>query len=215
MTSKKIILQNQQEFISSTKEYKNNINLFITSSENLVEGTMLLSTKLNVYLDFGTKFIVKTPRKIYIKNLIQLYAMLKASYLNVPRPDNTKIKLKNWIKNKLTEGQKIKVKISNIDSLKDINTIDFKKTLKHIRLNKFFSEINFLKKSETSIRGFITNSIKGGFSVAIGSLITFLPTRAVMQRPSKRLTETFVNSSMKFKVSNVNIKRKNIVLIKA
>lgn len=218
MTNNKIILQNQQKFIFLTTKYKDKINLFITSSDNLVEGTILLNTKLNIYSDFGTKSIIKTPKKIYIKNLIRLYRIFKTSYLNINTPNNTRNELKTWVQNKLKEGQKIRAKITNIDSMKNNNAIDFKTTLNYLRLNKFFNEIYQLKKSKTTIKGYILNTLKGGFSVVIGSLNTFLPTRGIIKkpiRPNKTIAETLVGTSMKFKIGRINIRRNNVVVIKA
>tara|TARA_R110001592_G_scaffold150202_4_gene376002 strand:- start:5989 stop:6648 length:660 start_codon:yes stop_codon:yes gene_type:complete len=219
MTNKKIILQEQQKLIPATKEYQDNINLFITSSQDLVKGTILLITKSDIYLDFGTKPIIKISKYIYIKNLIQLYIILNTSYLMVKRSSkNQKFSeenLKIWIKMRLKEGQSIKLKINTIDSFKNIYTIDFKKTLDYIKYNKFFHELEILKKTNSSIKGFIVNSVKGGFSVALGGLIAFLPAKELMKTPNKKLSETFINSSMEFKISNISVNNKNVVLTKA
>ena len=219
MTNKKIILQEQQKLIPSIKEYQDNINLFITSSKDLIQGTILLITKSDIYLDFGTKPIIKVSKTLYIKNLIQLYIILNTSYLLVKRPSNSqnlsKKNLKDWIKIKLNEGQTIKLKINTIDSIKNIYTIDFKKTLEYIKYNKFFFELEMIKNSNYSIKGFITNSIKGGFSVALGGIIAFLPAKELMKTPNKKLSETFINSSMEFKISKISVNNKNVVLTKA
>ena len=219
MTNKKIILQEQQELIPLEREYQDNINLFITSPKDLITGSILLITKSNIYIDFGTKPIIKVSKKLYIKNLIQLYIILNTSYLLVKRPIQSqslsKNNLKKWLKIKLNEGQQIKLKVNTIDSIKNIYTIDFKKTLDYIKYNKFFSELKMIQRSNKSIKGFILNSIKGGFSVAIGGLIAFLPAKELMKTPNKKLSDTFINSSMNFKVSKISVNNKNVVLRKS
>ena len=219
MTNKKIILQDQQKLIPSTREYQDNINLFITSSKDLSQGRILLITKSDIYLDFGTKPIIKVSKKLYIKHLAQLYIILNASYLLVKRPSEnqefSRKNLKNWIKTKLNEGQSIKLKVNTIDSIKNIYSIDFKKTLDYIKYNKFFSELEMIKKTNISIKGFITNSVKGGFSVALGGIIGFLPVKELMKTSNTKLSETFINSSMYFKISQINVNNKNLVLTKA
>jgi ribosomal protein S1 len=219
MTNKKIILQDQQKLIPSTIEYQDNISLFNTSSNDLVKGTILLITKSDIFLDFGTKPIIKVSKKLYIKNLVQLYLILNTSYLLVKKPAGSKnllLKgLKDWIKIKLNEGQSINLKINTIDSIKNIYTIDFKKTVNYIKYNKLFSELEMIKKSNSSVKGFIINSIKGGFSVALGGLIVFLPAKELMKFPNQKLSETFVNLSMEFKISKISVNNKNIVLTKA
>jgi ribosomal protein S1 len=219
MTNKKIILQDQQKLIPSTIEYQDNINLFSTSSNDLVKGTILLITKSDIFLDFGTKPIIKVSKKLYIKNLVQLYLILNTSYLLVKKPAGSQSlsekSLKDWIKIKLNEGQSINLKLNTIDSIKNIYTIDFKKTLNYIKYNKFFSELEMIRKSNSSVKGFIINSIKGGFSVALGGLIAFLPAKELMKFPNQKLSETFVNLSMEFKISKISVNNKNIVLTKA
>jgi ribosomal protein S1 len=219
MTNKKIILQDQQKLIPSTIEYQDNISLFNTSSNDLVKGTILLITKSDIFLDFGTKPIIKVSKKLYIKNLVQLYLILNTSYLLVKKPAGSKNlsakSLKDWIKVRLYEGQNINLKINTIDSIKNIYTIDFKKTVNYIKYNKLFSELEMIKKSNSSVKGFIINSIKGGFSVALGGLIVFLPAKELMKFPNPKLSETFVNLSMEFKISKISVNNKNIVLTKA
>ena len=219
MVKNKIILQDQQDLIPSNKKYQDNINLFINSPKDLIEGTILFTTDSEVYIDFGTKSIIKVPKKIYLKNLIQIFIILNSSYLLTKRSEKnsnlSQSKLKLWLKNKLKKGQKIKLKVNSIDSIKNIYTIDFKKTLEYFKYTKFFLELDLIKKSGKLVKGYVTNSIKGGFSVAIGGLIAFLPAKQLMKTPNRKLAESFINSSMNFKISKINFKNKNIVLLKA
>jgi ribosomal protein S1 len=128
--------------------------------------------------------------------------------------------LKNWIKQKLTSGQTISLKVNTINSIKNVYRIDFKKSLKYIKCNKFFYELENIKNSSSSLKGFITNTIKGGFSVAFGSLIAFLPFKEVIikkkkkkkEKISKEVYKKFIRSSMNFKISKINIHKNNVVL---
>jgi ribosomal protein S1 len=224
MTNKKIILQNSKEIVPSILKYQDNISLSIISNKDLLKGTILFTNKSEIYLDFGTKPIIKVSKKLYVKNLIQLYIILNTSYLQIERPLDTqhqaKIDFKNWIREKLTAGQTISLVINTIDSIKNIHTIDFKKSLKYIKRNKFFYELENIKNSRSTIKGFITNTVKGGFSVALGSLIAFLPFKEVVQQKKKKKTnktiyKNFVRSSMDFKISKINIYKNNVVLMKS
>jgi hypothetical protein len=211
MTNKKIILQDSKEIIFSTLKYQDNISLFITSTKDLLKGTILFTTKSEIHLDFGTKPIIKVAKKLYIKNLIQLYIILNTSYLQLKRPvinqNQAKLDLKNWVKERLIPGQKISLVINTINSIKNIYIIDFKKSLKYIKHNKFFFELETIKNSSFSIKGFITNTVKGGFSVALGSLIAFLPFKEVIQKKKEkkktkiREKKKYINKEIKKKIN--------------
>jgi ribosomal protein S1 len=219
MTNNKIILQDQQELIPCVRKYQDNINLFITSPKHLIEGTIILVTKSEIYLDFGTKPIIKLSKKSYIKNLVQVYIILNNSYLLIDRPTNKKIKLniKDWIKRKLNISQKVKLKLNKIDSIKNIYTIDLEKTLEYIKYNKFFHELENIKNTDSSVKGFIMNPIKGGFSVALGGIIAFLPRKQLARKKisNKMLYKNFLHSSMNFKISKTSINAKNVILTRA
>jgi hypothetical protein len=219
MTNKINILQEQQKIIPSTREYQDNINFFIISSTYLVKGTILLITHLDVYLDFGTKPIIKVSKKLYIKNLIQQYTILHTSYLLLKRPtynkQDQKKKLKDWIKIKLNEGQTIRLKIDVIDSIRNIYTINFKKTIEYIKDNKYFHEIAMIKNTDSCIKAFVLNIMKGGFSISLGNLIAFLPRKELVKTRRINIAKYFKNSSINFKISKIDIETKNIVLIKA
>jgi ribosomal protein S1 len=209
----------QQDFIPLERTYQDNIDLFITSPKDLIEGTILLVTNSSIYLDFGTKPIIKVSKKEYIKNLIQTYTILNTSYLLTKRYPKTeefsREDLKSWLKQKLNKGNKVQLKVDTIDSIKNINTVNFNKTLDYIKYNKFFNEIESIKKADQSVRGYILQSIKGGFSVAIGGIIAFLPAKQLMKNPNRKLSNSFINSSMEFKISKITTNNKNIVLEKA
>lgn len=218
MTNKKIIFQSQQELIPSARQYRDDIDLFTTSSKDLIHGTILFTTKSDIFLDFGTKPIIKISKKKYIKNLIQLYIILNTSYLLVKKSSKyqnfCKKTLNIWINNKLDKGQTIKLKLNTIDSIKNIYSIDFENTLECIKNNKLFYELNIIKEDKLPIKGFITNTVKGGFSVALGGLIGFLPIKELIKSKNENLSKNFINYSMNFNIAKMNISNKNIVLKK-
>jgi len=219
MIKNKIILQKQQDLFPLEKTYHNKIDFLITSSKDLSEGKILFITKKSIYLDFGTKSIIKVSRRTLINNLIQTYCILNTSYLltkNVSKNNLlSKDELKKWVRTKLCIGQKLKLNVQTIDSLKNIYTVNFKKTLDYIKYNKYFTELYIIKTLDMNVTGYILNSIKGGFSVALGGLITFLPTKELLKKSNKKLMNNFVNSSMDFKISKINFRNRNVVLRKA
>lgn len=219
MLKNTIMLQKQQDLVPFERIYHNKIDYLITSSKDLSEAKILYITKKSVYLDFGTKSVIKVSRKTLIDNLIQTYCIINTSYLLTKKMSkNSKIskdELKKWLKTKLQSGQNISLNLQTIDSLKNIYTVNFKKTLEYIKYNKFFAELYMIKASQMTVKGFILNTIKGGFSVAIGGLIAFLPTQELIKKSNRKLMNNFVNSSMNFKVAKINFKNKNVVLQKA
>jgi len=219
MIKNKIKLHDQQDIRPFEKVYHQEIDFLITSSKELSEGTIILSTKTHVYIDFGIKHILKVSRKSLITNFVQTYSILNRSYLLTTKvsTDNSlsKDNLKDWVKKKLQKGNKVRLITETIDSLRNIHSVNLKKTLEYIKYTKFFAELHTLKVLDLPIKGFILSSIKGGFSVAIGGLITFLPAKELLKKPNKKLSNNFLNSSMNFKVATVNLAKKNVVLRRA
>lgn len=215
MTNNKIMLQTQRNIIPTERIYDDNIDFFITSSKDLTEGTILYVTKSEVYLDFGTKLIIKVNKKKLIKTLIQIYYILNNSYLSI----NTKNKLsetllKDWLRKKVKKGQKISLILETIDALKNIYKVNMTKTLSYMKYNKLFLELERIKAQDKTLKGYIINSIKGGFSVVIGGLIAFLPAKELRKTAKNKQISQFINSSMSFKISKINFAKKNVVLCK-
>ncbi|KAM7249609.1 hypothetical protein ACFE04_011440 [Oxalis oulophora] len=71
---------------------------------------------------------------------------------------------------------------------------------RRFRQNRAWMELN--KRTNTKVKGFIIERIKGGYSVAIAGFITFLPFR-----PRKRS----IKSNNRFTIESINPKRTNIV----
>jgi small subunit ribosomal protein S1 len=66
-------------------------------------------------------------------------------------------------------------------------------------------------ESGESIKGVITDRVKGGFGIMVHSVKGFLPGSQVDVRPVKHL-DSFVNQEMEFKIVKLDYKRSNIVV---
>nr|WMB96694.1 ribosomal protein S1 [Solanum melongena] len=73
---------------------------------------------------------------------------------------------------------------------------------RRFRQNRAWMELNKIGRTNTKIKGFIIEKVKGGYSVAIAGFITFLPFR----RRRKRI------SNDRFTIENINPKKRNIVV---
>ena len=74
---------------------------------------------------------------------------------------------------------------------------------RRFRQNRAWMELNKIWRTNTKVKGFIIEKVKGGYSVAIASFITFLPFRPLIRR---RI------SNDRFTIESINPKRTNIVV---
>ncbi|MGR9072927.1 MAG: 30S ribosomal protein S1, partial [Gammaproteobacteria bacterium] len=77
--------------------------------------------------------------------------------------------------------------------------------------NKAWFELEQAYSNDQTITGRITGKVRGGFTVAIGSLRAFLPGSLVDVRPI-RDTQFLENRDLEFKVIKIDQKRNNVVL---
>ena len=196
--------------------YNDEIDFYVKSPKHLLRGNVVTITKSKVLLDFGTKELISLSKKDYIEILTQMYMILNTSYILTTRPKTLSNKLKtnlnNWLTKKMRVGESIDVKIESIESIALINIKD---SLDYIKTTKLFHELEEVKKSDQVIKGFVLKKIKGGFSVAIGGIIAFLPTKQVLKRPDRKLLNKFVNTSIYLKISRITFETRNIILRKA
>ena len=199
--------------------YNDEIDFYVKSPKHLLRGNVVTLTKSKVLLDFGTKELISLSKKDYIEILTQIYMILNTSYILTTRPKTLSNKLKtnlnNWLTKKMRVGESIDVKIEYIDSIESIALINIKDSLDYIKTTKLFHELEEVKKSDQVIKGFVLNKIKGGFSVAIGGIIAFLPTKQVLKIPDRKLLNKFVNTSIYLKISRITFETRNIILRKA
>ena len=199
--------------------YNDEIDFYVKSPKHLLRGNVVTITKSKVLLDFGTKELISLSKKDYIEILTQMYMILNTSYILTTRPKTLSNKLKtnlnNWLTKKMRVGESIDVKIEYIDSIESIALINIKDSLDYIKTTKLFHELEEVKKSDQVIKGFVLKKIKGGFSVAIGGIIAFLPTKQVLKIPDRKLLNKFVNTSIYLKISRITFETRNIILRKA
>jgi hypothetical protein len=72
---------------------------------------------------------------------------------------------------------------------------------RRFRQTRAWMELNKIWRTNTKVKGFILQKVKGGFLVAIGGFITFLPFRR-----KKGI------SNGRFTIESINLKRPNIVV---
>ena len=199
--------------------YNDEIDFYVKSPKHLLRGNVVTITKSKVLLDFGTKELISLSKKDYIEILTQIYMILNTSYILTTRPKTLSNKLKtnlnNWLTKEMRVGESIDVKIESIESIESIALINIKDSLDYIKTTKLFHELEEVKKSDQVIKGFVLNKIKGGFSVAIGGIIAFLPTKQVLKIPDRKLLNKFVNTSIYLKISRITFETRNIILRKA
>ncbi|KAI3804678.1 hypothetical protein L1987_26406 [Smallanthus sonchifolius] len=71
--------------------------------------------------------------------------------------------------------------------------------------NQAWMELNKIWKSNKKVRGFVLEKMRGGYSVAIGGYIAFLPLRSYMSRRSL--------SNDRFTIETINSKRKKLTVV--
>nr|UPI49074.1 ribosomal protein S1 [Comandra umbellata] len=79
---------------------------------------------------------------------------------------------------------------------------------RRFRQNRAWMELNKIWRTNTKVKGFIIEKVKGGYSVAIAGFITFLPFRPLTLIIRKRI------SNDRFTIESINPKRTNIVIWK-
>ncbi|XP_027364469.1 uncharacterized protein LOC113871577 [Abrus precatorius] len=78
---------------------------------------------------------------------------------------------------------------------------------RRFRQNRAWMELNKIWRTNTKVKGFILEKVKGGYSVAIAGFITFLPFRFHNKRRRKKI------SNDRFTIKSINPKRTNIVVL--
>ncbi|KAI5382403.1 hypothetical protein KIW84_MT0052 (mitochondrion) [Lathyrus oleraceus] len=77
---------------------------------------------------------------------------------------------------------------------------------RRFRQNRAWMKLNKIWRTNTKVKGFIIDKVKGGYSVAIAGFITFLPFRSHNKRKKRRI------SNDRFTIESINPKRTNIVV---
>ncbi|GAU41928.1 hypothetical protein TSUD_25690 [Trifolium subterraneum] len=77
---------------------------------------------------------------------------------------------------------------------------------RRFRQNRAWMKLNKIYQTNTKVRGFIVDRVRGGYSVAIAGFIAFIPFRAYNKRIMRR------TSKDQFNIENINPKNSNIVV---
>lgn len=77
---------------------------------------------------------------------------------------------------------------------------------RRFRQNQAWMKLNKIWRTNTKVKGFIIDKVKGGYSVAIAGFITFLPFCSHNKRKKRRI------SNDRFTIESINPKRTNIMV---
>lgn len=199
-------------------QFKNNfipeINQKSYQSRTLLVGEIIKITKTNIYFDVGLKSIVKTRKKNFLRTFFEIEKLINQRY------SGQQYSIDNFLKS-IKIGNKYKLVVYQIKSIDAGFFIDFEKTKEHIKTFLTFYELDFLKRQNQSLYGYILNSVNGGFSVGINGLVAFVPNNKVnISVPSNKKQRvqkkdlSLLNTSSKFKILNINFDRRNVILTK-
>ncbi|XP_061338834.1 small ribosomal subunit protein bS1m-like [Gastrolobium bilobum] len=76
---------------------------------------------------------------------------------------------------------------------------------RRFRQNRAWMELNKIWRTNTKVKGFIIDKVRGGYAVAIAGFVTFLPLRYHRRKRS-------LSSNDRFTIESINPKRSNIVV---
>lgn len=77
---------------------------------------------------------------------------------------------------------------------------------RRFRQNRAWLELNKVWRTNTKVKGFMIDKVRGGYSVAIAGFLTFLPFGSYVRRKKMRI------SNDRFTIETINPKRSNIVV---
>nr|WRW54440.1 ribosomal protein S1 [Microcos paniculata] len=78
---------------------------------------------------------------------------------------------------------------------------------RRFRQNLAWKELIKIWRTNTKVKGFIFQKVKGGYSVAIAGFLTFLPFRRFKKRKRKKISKD------RFTIESITPKRRNIVVL--
>ena len=189
------------------------INQKSYESQSLLNGKIVKITKNNIYFDIGFKSLLKSKKKNFITTFFEIEKMINSRRSNKPYDINTFL-------NEVKVGKTYKLMVYQVKSIETGLFINFEKTLEYAKNTILFYELEYLKKKNQSLKGYILNSVNGGFSVGIGGIVGFIPNNEITtnkntQYQPNRLNTIILDSCFDFKILNINFSRKNIVLTKS
>jgi ribosomal protein S1 len=190
------------------------INQKSYESQSLLNGKIVKITKNNIYFDIGFKSLLKAKKKNFISTFFEIEKMIHARHSNEIYDITTFLK-------EVKIGKSYKLMVYQVKSIETGLFINFEKTLEYAKYAILFYELEYLKKKNQSLKGYILNTVNGGFSVGIGGLVGFIPNNEISTNQNtssyqpNRLNTVMLDSCFDFKILNINFSRKNIVLTKS
>jgi ribosomal protein S1 len=189
------------------------INQKSYQSQSLLTGTIIKITKNNIYFDVGFKSLLKTKKKSFVNAFFEIEKMIHE------RHSNESYDIATFLKS-VKVGKTYKLMVYQVKSIETGLFVNFEKTLEYAKYAILFYELEFLKKNKQQLKGYILNTVNGGFSVGLGDLIAFIPNNEISRKrantkttyQSNRLNTLMLDSSFNFKILNINFSRKNVVL---
>lgn len=190
------------------------INQKSYKSRTLLIGQIIKVTKNNIYFDAGLKSIIKTRKKDFIRTFFEIEKLINQRYSGQTYTTT------DFLRN-IQIGSKYKLIVYQIKSIDAGFFIDFEKTKEYTKTSLTFYELDYIKRQNQSLYGYVLNKVNGGFSVGINGLVAFIPNNKLQTK--KQITNSkkyqkkkvsFMDMSFEFKVLNINFDRRNVVLAK-
>ena len=190
------------------------INQKSYKSRTLLVGQIIKVTKNNVYFDAGLKSVIKTRKKDFIRTFFEIEKVIHQRYSGQTYTST------DFLKN-IRIGNKYKLIVYQIKSIDAGFFIDFEKTKEYTKTSLTFYELDYIKRQNQSLYGYVLNKVNGGFSVGINGLVAFIPNnklqtkkQAINSKKHQKKKISFLDMSFEFKVLNINFDRRNVVLAK-
>ena len=200
-----MILPNKK--ISFEQTHNEFLNQPIYQSKNLIEGKIIKIGNTNIYFDVGLKIPAVANKKAFILTFLKIESILKGSKVK-------KSSLNHLLKT-IKIGQKYKFMLYELKNIQNNVFIDLHKTLEYVQYNKMFYEFNYLKRTKDTLKGYVLNTVNGGFSIGFNGLVGFAPNNEFVTKPFKNLSKFgtfFKGNFLNFQILNINFEKHNIVL---
>lgn len=190
------------------------INQKSYKSQTLLIGQIIKITKNNIYIDAGLKSTIKARKKDFIRTFFEIEKLINQRYSGHTYTSQ------DFLKN-IKIGNKYKLIVYQIKSIDAGFFIDFEKTKEYTKTSLTFYELDYVKKQNQSLYGYVLNKVNGGFSVGINGLVAFIPNnklqtkkQAINSKKYQKKKISYIDMSFEFKVININFERRNVILAK-
>jgi len=202
-----LLNNNLNRKISFEQAHNEFLNQPIYQSKNLIEGKIIQISNTNIYFDIGLKVPAVVNKKAFVSTFLKIESILKGSKIKKSSVHHLLSKIKT--------GQKYKFMIYELKNIKNNIFVDLHKTLEYVQYNKMFYEFDYIRRTEGVLKGYVLNTVNGGFSIGFKGLVGFAPNNEFLTKPFKSLSKFgnfFKGNFLNFKILNINFEKHNIVL---